>query len=60
MLGTGLYIDDVAEQVANIELEVSQRIRQTSLIILAITLFSLITVFATGLASICASGDKRM
>lgn len=50
MLGTGLYIDDIALQIKSVELEVSQRIRQTSLIILAITLISLVSVFVTGLA----------
>ena len=50
MLGTGLYIDDVAQQVKTVEREVSQRIKETSWIILGITLFSLFTVFVTGLA----------
>ena len=50
MLGTGLYIDDVAQQVKTVEREVSQRIKETSFIILGITLFSLLTVFVTGLA----------
>ena len=50
MLGTGLYIDDVLEQVHAKEIEVSARVRQTSLIIIFITLGALGTVFATGLA----------
>jgi two-component system NarL family sensor kinase len=50
MLGTGLYIDDVLKQVHAKEIEVSARVRQTSLIIIFITLGALGTVFATGLA----------
>lgn len=48
MLGTGLYIDNVNQQVKAIEDEVSQRISQTTVIILIITLVSLILVFITG------------
>lgn len=50
MLGTGLYIDDVVEQVAAIESEVSERIDQTSIFILVITFASLAFVFVTGIA----------
>lgn len=50
MLGTGLYIDDVVEQVAAIESEVSDRIDQTSILILVITFASLAFVFVTGIA----------
>lgn len=50
MLGTGLYIDDVIEQVAAIETEVSERIQQTSILILLITFASLAFVFVTGIA----------
>jgi len=50
MVGTGLYIDDVVQQVQSMESEVSERIRQTSLIILIIALVSLIIVFVTGIA----------
>lgn len=50
MLGTGLYIDDVVKQVAAIESEVSERIDQTSILILIITFASLAIVFVTGLA----------
>lgn len=48
MLGTGLYIDNVNEQVKAIETEVSERISQTTVIILIITLISLVLVFITG------------
>jgi two-component system NarL family sensor kinase len=48
MLGTGLYIDNVNQQVKAIEDEVSQRISQTTVIILIITLVSLVLVFITG------------
>jgi len=47
MLGTGLYIDDVALLVQSFEREVSERIRQTSIIILLITFGSLVLVFVT-------------
>jgi len=50
MVGTGLYIDDVVQQVQSMESEVSERIRQTSFIILIIALVSLIIVFVTGIA----------
>ena len=50
MLGTGLYIDDVLKQALTKESEVSDRVRQTSWIIIFITLGALGTVFATGLA----------
>ncbi|WP_417455588.1 cache domain-containing protein [Kiloniella sp.] len=50
MLGTGLYIDDVIAQVAEFELEVEERIRETSVIILIITFTALGGVFVTGIA----------
>ncbi|MEH6632504.1 MAG: cache domain-containing protein [Halopseudomonas aestusnigri] len=50
MLGTGLYIDDVISQVEAFELEVQDRIWQTSIIILIITFTSLGVVFFTGIA----------
>ena len=49
MLGTGLYIDDVVQQVQAVKSEVSNRIFQTSILILIITLVSLVAVFVTGI-----------
>lgn len=49
MLGTGLYLDDVARQVALIDGEVSARIRHTFVLIGAITLVAVGAVFVSGL-----------
>jgi len=50
MVGTGLYIDDAVAHVQAFEAEVSERIRETSIIILAISLAALAAVFVTGVA----------
>lgn len=49
MLGTGLYIDDVVRQVQALKSEVSERIFQTSILILIITLVCILAVFVTGI-----------
>jgi two-component system, NarL family, sensor kinase len=49
MLGTGLYIDDVVGQVQAVKSEVSDRIFQTTVMILVITLVSILAVFVTGI-----------
>ncbi|MBL4786848.1 MAG: cache domain-containing protein, partial [Cohaesibacteraceae bacterium] len=50
MLGTGLYIDSVKAQGEAVEDEITERIQQTSLIILVITFSSIVIIFTTGIA----------
>jgi two-component system NarL family sensor kinase len=49
MLGTGVYIDDVEEQVANIQSSINRKIISASYVILAIGIIAVIAVFVTGL-----------
>lgn len=49
MLGTGVYIDDVEEQVAKIQLSIDHKIISASYVILAIGIIAVIAVFVTGL-----------
>ena len=48
-LGTGIFIDDIRDTVAAARAGVEKRIRETFLYIGAITAFSLLLVFATGM-----------
>ena len=48
-IGTGIFIDDVLENVAAARADVEARIRRTSLYIVAITVAALIGVFTTGM-----------
>lgn len=50
MIGTGLYIDDVTNQVQHAKAQVNNRIRDTFLLISIITLGAVLCVFATGVA----------
>ena len=50
MIGTGIYIDDVTRQVQLARAEVNKGIRETFLLISAITLGAIVSVFATGVA----------
>jgi len=50
MLGTGIYIDDVATHVAASQADRASRIRQTFLSILGIAVLAVFVVFATGVA----------
>ena len=50
MLGTGIYIDDIRKKIAQSKIEVERRIRQTFVIVAAITLIALFIVFVTGIA----------
>lgn len=58
MIGTGLYIDDVREQVQLLRTEVDKRIYQTFLIVTSITLFTVLIVFITGF--IINFSEKRL
>jgi two-component system, NarL family, sensor kinase len=49
MLGTGVYIDDVEDQVSRIQLSIDRKIISASYVILAIGIISVVAVFATGL-----------
>jgi two-component system, NarL family, sensor kinase len=49
MLGTGVYIDDVEDQVSRIQLSIDHKIISASYVILAIGIISVIAVFSTGL-----------
>ncbi len=49
MIGTGLYIDDVTEQVTEIEKEVASNVRQTFILIFAITLTGVVAIAGAGL-----------
>ena len=48
-VGTGVFIDDILENVASARAEVESRIRTTSYYIVAITVTALIAVFMTGM-----------
>lgn len=50
MVGTGIYIDDVAAQVAQANTAMNERISQTFLMISLVTLGAVLCVFLTGLA----------
>ena len=50
VVGTGVYIDDISDQIAASRAEVSARIDQTSLEIVGLTLGALAIVFVSGLA----------
>ena len=49
MVGTGVFIDDVLESVAASRAEVEERVRRTSLYIVAITVAALLMVFLSGM-----------
>ncbi len=49
VIGTGVYIDDVLENVAAARADVEARIRRTSVYIVAIAIAALIGVFTTGM-----------
>ncbi|MGS2717248.1 cache domain-containing protein [Eionea flava] len=49
MLGTGVYIDDVEEQVASIQSAINRKIISASYVILAIGIIAVIAIFITGL-----------
>ncbi len=49
MLGTGVYIDDIDEQVSRIQDSIDQKIIGASYVILAIGIIAVIVVFITGL-----------
>jgi len=50
VVGTGMYIDDVIQQMEEAKGEVSDRIHETTIMILVMTLGSLAIVFSTGVA----------
>ncbi|HBR97259.1 MAG TPA: histidine kinase [Gammaproteobacteria bacterium] len=50
MMGTGLYIDDIAKEVANIRVEFNTNIRNTFFTILIITLATAIAIAVIGIA----------
>lgn len=50
MLGTGLYIDDIAEEVAHIRKQVQLNIRNTFFTVLVITALTVIVVILMGVA----------
>ncbi|MEL6298864.1 MAG: cache domain-containing protein [Pseudomonadota bacterium] len=50
MLGTGIYVDDIAARVASSQAERRTRIDETFVSILGIALLALFAVFATGVA----------
>ncbi|RLV60094.1 histidine kinase [Parashewanella curva] len=49
MLGTGVYLDDIDQEVATLNTNISEHIQSTSIFTLVIGLFSIITIFITGL-----------
>ena len=49
MLGTGVYIDDIDEQVAEMRKLIDQKINDSSFVILTIGIIAVIVVFSTGL-----------
>jgi two-component system NarL family sensor kinase len=49
VIGTGIFIDDVQQTVANARAEVENRIAQTSIYIVVIVIIALIGVFLSGL-----------
>ncbi|MFW1676934.1 cache domain-containing protein [Pontibacter sp. JAM-7] len=50
MMGTGLYIDDIAKEVASIRLKVTQNIRNTFFTVLAILAATLVVIALIGVA----------
>jgi len=50
MIGTGLYIDDIAKEVAGIRLKVTQNIRNTFFTVLAILAATLVVIALVGVA----------
>ncbi|MFH1803739.1 MAG: cache domain-containing protein [Pseudomonadota bacterium] len=48
MIGTGIYIDDIAEQVQEIETEVSAHIRETTISIIGVTILAVLLVGISG------------
>ncbi|MGB0895275.1 MAG: cache domain-containing protein [Parashewanella sp.] len=48
MLGTGVYLDDIDQEVATLNTNISQHIQSTSVFTLVIGLISIITIFITG------------
>lgn len=49
-IGTGIFVDDVRQTVAEARADVEERIRQTTFYILLITIAALVAVFLTGIA----------
>ncbi len=49
MLGTGVYIDDIDQQVSTIQASINQKISNASFVILAIGIIAITAVFVTGL-----------
>ena len=49
MLGTGVYIDDIDEQVASIQQAIDKKINNSSIVILTIGIIAVIVVYVTGL-----------
>lgn len=58
MIGTGLYIDDVHEQVELSRTEVNKRIHQTFITVVSITMIAVIVIFAAGL--VINFSEKRL
>jgi two-component system NarL family sensor kinase len=48
MIGTGIYIDDISEQVTEIEAEVSTHIRETTMSIIGVTILAVLLVGISG------------
>ncbi len=49
MLGTGVYIDDIDDQVSSIQASINHKILEASYVILVIGIIAVIVVFGTGL-----------
>lgn len=49
MLGTGVYLDDVNQQVSNLQQEIDQHINRTQQIVLSVALGSIFILFVLGL-----------
>lgn len=49
MLGTGVYLDDVNQQVSNLQQEIDQHISKTQQIVLSVALGSIFILFVVGL-----------
>lgn len=49
MLGTGIYIDDIDEDVASIQSEIDKQIRNSAFVILLIALVAFAVIFFTGI-----------
>lgn len=48
MIGTGIYIDDISEQVGEIKAEVSTHIRETTISIIGVTILAVLLVGISG------------